>query len=112
MQLAPFDTFRLFNAIAATAAIFGFTNIDDACFQGGPLGLGGGLACRSTPSSYLFWDGVHPDDTAHRCWAQRSPTPCSLTRFPNRRRWPSPASALPACWCAAARRLTCSRRAA
>jgi len=52
MNMIQFDTFGLFDAIIANPADFGFTNVTDACFSG--------LVVCSDPSTYLFWDTVHP----------------------------------------------------
>jgi outer membrane lipase/esterase len=61
-DIVQFDTFGLLHAISANPAAFGFTNVSDACFQGG-LGLPGTVC--ATPGTYLFWDSVHPTTAGH-----------------------------------------------
>jgi phospholipase/lecithinase/hemolysin len=66
ITLIDFNTFDAFNAILANASAYGFTNVEDACFEGPPLNLGpSGLPACASPNSYVFWDGVHPSGRAH-----------------------------------------------
>lgn len=65
VQLIGFDTYSFFNAVRANGAAFGFTNVEDECFLGGPIGFGGGVTCAD-PASYLFWDGSHPSARGHQ----------------------------------------------
>ncbi|MBS0297446.1 MAG: autotransporter domain-containing esterase [Proteobacteria bacterium] len=44
------------------AALFGFTNVTQACFNG--------VTVCSTPGSYLYWDGVHPTTAGHHAIAE------------------------------------------
>ena len=47
-----FDIFGLMNDAIADPGAFGFTNVMDACAQF--------PTCIADPSTYLFWDGIHP----------------------------------------------------
>lgn len=86
MNLIQFDTFAFFNNVIASPGTFGFTNVDDACFQdplpGTQLGLVPGSTCAN-PNQYLFWDDVHPTAAAHRqlgqAFARAVPEPMTLT---------------------------------
>ena len=51
-----FDIFGLVDDVMANPALFGLTNVADACAQF--------LDCD--PSTYLFWDGIHPTSAGHR----------------------------------------------
>jgi phospholipase/lecithinase/hemolysin len=65
ISLTAFDTFSLFNAVVGSPETYGFTNVEDECYQGPLLGIGGtGPVCQ-TPGSYLFWDQTHPTTAAH-----------------------------------------------
>jgi outer membrane lipase/esterase len=50
-----FDLFALQDSFAANPGAFGLTNVTDACAQF--------VACN--PSTYLFWDGIHPTSAGH-----------------------------------------------
>ncbi len=50
-----FDLFALQDSLAANPGAFGLTNVTDACAQF--------VACN--PSTYLFWDGIHPTSGGH-----------------------------------------------
>jgi phospholipase/lecithinase/hemolysin len=51
-----FDIFGLVGDVVANPVDFGLTNVTDACAQL--------LICD--PSTYLFWDGIHPTSAGHR----------------------------------------------
>jgi outer membrane lipase/esterase len=84
IDIEQFDTFGLFSAILANPSAFGFTNISTPCITGNLQD--GGSVCAD-PSSYLFWDSVHPTTAAHQVLgsafaasvAEPVPEPASLT---------------------------------
>jgi len=55
-DVKQFDLFGLQDAIVADPGAFGLTNVTDACAQF--------VACN--PSTYLFWDGIHPTSAGHQ----------------------------------------------
>ena len=55
-----FDLFGFQNSIAADPGAFGLSNVSDAC----------GAAPNCDPSTYLFWDGIHPTSAGHALLAQ------------------------------------------
>jgi phospholipase/lecithinase/hemolysin len=63
--VAPFDLSSLFGAVILDPALYGLTNVTDACVTPGDAPF----TCRS-PSEYLFWDGIHPTRAAHALVAQ------------------------------------------
>ncbi len=56
INIFQFDTLSFFNGIISDPAAYGFTNVTEPCFDGSTV-------CAD-PSSYLFWDSVHPTSTA------------------------------------------------
>jgi outer membrane lipase/esterase len=50
-----FDVFGLVNSVVANPGAFGLTNVTNACVTG---------ICTD-PSTYLFWDGIHPSAAGH-----------------------------------------------
>ena len=56
INIIQFDNFSFFNELISDPAAYGFTNVTDPCFDGSTV-------CAD-PSSYLFWDSVHPTTTA------------------------------------------------
>ena len=65
MQLTPFDAFALFNAIVMNPALYGLTNIDDACVQGNVLSAVR-VCGLDDEAGYLFWDDAHPTTVGHK----------------------------------------------
>jgi phospholipase/lecithinase/hemolysin len=53
------DVYSELNGIIADPSQYGFTDVTDPCFNSTT-----GSVC-STPSSYLFWDTVHPTTAGH-----------------------------------------------
>jgi len=51
-----FDVFGLVNSVVANPGAFGLTNVTNACVTG---------LCMD-PSTYLFWDGIHPSAAGHQ----------------------------------------------
>jgi outer membrane lipase/esterase len=58
--VTTFDIFGLGTQIAANPALFGFTNVTDAC----------GAVVGANCSLYEYWDGIHPTAAAHRVIAE------------------------------------------
>ena len=84
IDIELFDTFGLFNAILANPGAFGFSTTSTPCLTGNLQN--GGSVCAD-PSSYVFWDSVHPTTAAHEVLgnafaaavAEPVPEPASLT---------------------------------
>ena len=57
LDLVQFDTYSLFNRIYANPALYGFSNVTNACFDG--------VSLCADPGSYLFMDNVHPTTRTH-----------------------------------------------
>lgn len=55
-----FDLFGLLGSASADPAAFGFANTTDAC----------GAVAGCDPSTYVFWDGIHPTSAGHALIAQ------------------------------------------
>jgi outer membrane lipase/esterase len=53
--VSTFDIFGLGTAFAANPALFGFSNVTDAC----------GAVPNANCDLYEFWDGIHPTTAAH-----------------------------------------------
>ena len=64
MQLTPFDAFALFNAMVMNPALYGLTNIEDACVQGNVL-FAVRVCGMDDEDGYLFWDDTHPTTVGH-----------------------------------------------
>lgn len=58
--VAVFDAFTLFGEIVDNGGAYGLVNTSDAC--------GAILGCD--PSTYLFWDGIHPTSAGHALLAE------------------------------------------
>ncbi len=59
IDITRFDTFAQLTALANDQAAF--ANTEDACLSIGP---GGATVCAD-PSTYVFWDSLHPTTAAH-----------------------------------------------
>jgi outer membrane lipase/esterase len=55
-----FDFFAVQSSLVANAAAFGLTNVTDAC----------GAVPSCNPSTYLYWDGIHPTSAGHALLAR------------------------------------------
>ncbi|MFO1319191.1 MAG: SGNH/GDSL hydrolase family protein [Burkholderiales bacterium] len=67
-NIAELDTYSLLNDLLANAAAQGITNVTDRCYGGDDLTWAppaAGSTCGS-PSSYLWWDGIHPTAKVHQ----------------------------------------------
>jgi phospholipase/lecithinase/hemolysin len=82
IDITRFDTFGLLTSIAADPTAFGFANAEDACLSGN---LGGGGSVCVDPSTYVFWDSVHPTAAAHivlgDAFATAVPEPATVMLF-------------------------------
>jgi len=58
--VSTFDIFGLGTAIALNPALYGFTNVSDAC----------GAIALANCGQYAYWDGIHPTAAAHRVIAE------------------------------------------
>jgi outer membrane lipase/esterase len=64
LEVTQVDTFSFVRTLADNASSFGFSNVTDMCLM--PLVVPYGCA---DPNAYLFWDGLHPTQAAHRLLA-------------------------------------------
>jgi outer membrane lipase/esterase len=79
IDITAFDIFALLTAISADPSAFGFANAQNGCVTGDLAS--GGTVCAD-PSSYVFWDSVHPTTAAHAvlgdAFARAVPEPSTL----------------------------------
>ena len=61
VNVRTFDLFRLLRTIVAMPTRFGLSNVTDPCIRVGSVVD----AFCADPSSYLFWDGIHPTAAGH-----------------------------------------------
>jgi phospholipase/lecithinase/hemolysin len=54
--VTTFDIYGLGTALALSPALYGFTNVSDAC----------GAIAGANCNQYAWWDGIHPTAAAHR----------------------------------------------
>jgi phospholipase/lecithinase/hemolysin len=57
LDIQIFHTDQTLNAIIANPSAYGITNVSEACYAN--------MNVCDTPSSYLFWDSLHPTTRAH-----------------------------------------------
>lgn len=80
IDITRFDTFALLTMISANPGAFGFTNATQPCITG--ILTGSPTICAD-PSSFVFWDSVHPTTAAHRvlgnAFARSVPEPTALS---------------------------------
>jgi phospholipase/lecithinase/hemolysin len=57
--VTTFDLFGLSTQIAANPALFGFTDVSNAC----------GAVVGANCNQYAYWDGIHPTAATHRIFA-------------------------------------------
>lgn len=76
LRVIPLDTFHFLQEVTANPAAFGLSNVTGkACLTQPPPAGGSSLFCNPTStvpggaSSYLFADGVHPTQAAHKAMA-------------------------------------------
>ncbi len=76
LNIVRFDVFKALNDVVAAPEAFGLTNVTQPCIA---VDTKVHPFC-SNPSTFLFWDGIHPTVAGHRILAERAraalnPTP-------------------------------------
>jgi len=61
IKITRFDDNALVDAIIATPAGFGLSDVRDTCLS---FGVVANAVCQS-PETFLFWDGIHPTTAGH-----------------------------------------------
>ncbi len=64
-DIVRFDTYAALEDIVARAPSLGLTDLTDRCYTGDDTTFTGGGTVCADPSSYLFWDGIHPTAGIH-----------------------------------------------
>lgn len=62
------NVYKLVDAVVASPASYGFTNVTQSCWTGNYSSATSGTLCSTsqfTQNQYLFWDSVHPTTHAH-----------------------------------------------
>ena len=95
--VTTFDIFGLGTQIAANPALFGFTNISDAC----------GAVAGANCNQYAYWDGIHPTAALHRVVADAF----AVTAVPEPETWALLACGLAALGAISRRRARAGRTA-
>ena len=95
--VTTFDIFGLGTQIAANPALFGFTNVSDAC----------GAVVGANCSQYAYWDGIHPTAATHRVIADAF----AVTAVPEPETWALLAAGLAALGAISRRRARAGRTA-
>ena len=70
LDILTFDAAGFLAEVVAEPARFGLTNVSERCYTGDDITFNGSGDVCPTPSSYLFWDGIHPTATGHALLAQ------------------------------------------
>ena len=65
IRITRFNSNALTNAIIASPAAFGLTDVRDTCLS---FGVVANAICQ-TPETFLFWDGIHPTTVGHGIFA-------------------------------------------
>ncbi|WIV97636.1 SGNH/GDSL hydrolase family protein [Kinneretia aquatilis] len=63
IDIRYFDTLGTQQTLVDNAALYGFSNVTQACFTG-YVGQPDGSTC-SSPESYMYWDRIHPTTLTH-----------------------------------------------
>lgn len=75
VEIVRFDVYGLLEEVANEPSAFNFTNATDRCFTGDDFDFAPPTlpddVCDD-PSSYLFWDGIHPSARGHQILAERA----------------------------------------
>lgn len=82
LDILTFDAAGFLAEVVAEPARFGLTNVSERCYTGDDITFNGSGDVCPTPSSYLFWDGIHPTATGHALLAgamlREVPEPATL----------------------------------
>ena len=70
LDILDFDTAGFLAEVVANPASYGLSNVTERCYTGDDITFNGSGDVCPTPSSYLFWDGIHPTATGHALLAQ------------------------------------------
>jgi phospholipase/lecithinase/hemolysin len=66
-KITYFDTFATQHALMVNAGNYGISNVSDACFTGF---VGEAGSTCADPSSYMYWDKIHPSAITHQILGQ------------------------------------------
>ena len=87
IDIRQLDIFAILEDVIVNSAAYGFTNATGQCYTGDdqsyttPASAAAALACPD-PSSYVFWDYIHPTSATHSILAARAfaavPEPATL----------------------------------
>jgi len=72
------DVFGMLNQIVAAPGAFGLTNVTQPCIA---LNTKANAFCAN-PSTFLFWDGIHPTKAGHRILAERAAAALGASSVP------------------------------
>jgi len=68
LNIVPLDVFTILSQVVATPSAFGLTDVTQPCIA---VDTKVHPFC-SNPSTFLFWDGIHPTVAGHRILAERA----------------------------------------